>query len=304
MTDTPVMVSIVMNCHNSDHFLKDAIASIFAQTYSNWEIIFWDNASTDQSATIAQSFESRLKYYYTEKKTPLGQARNLAMKKASGKYVAFLDCDDLYLPTKLKQQVELMESARYALSYGSAIIINKQGNKTRQSITRYKSGYIFGDLLTRYEINMQSVMIRRTVLESEQLSFPIDYQFGPDYDLFMDIASKYPIGVMKEFTVKTRVLTDSLSRKTLHRVPYEISNSLNRILSNNPLLKKQFPHQIKSAYQKINYYQTVDYIDKGRFKDARGAIQSIIHTRIEYFILYLLLYLPVQPNTLLRLLKR
>ena len=89
------LVSIIVNCFNGELFLKDCISSIINQTYKNWEIIFWDNLSTDKSKEILKSFpDKRIKYFCTEKFTTLYEARNLAINKSSGDYIAFLDTDD------------------------------------------------------------------------------------------------------------------------------------------------------------------------------------------------------------------
>jgi len=104
------LINIVMNCYNCDRFLKEAIDSVYAQTYPNWEIIFWDNDSTDNSAAIAQSYDEKVKFHRAPQTTPLGEARNMALNEVTGKYIAFLDCDDLYLPEKLEKQVHLMET--------------------------------------------------------------------------------------------------------------------------------------------------------------------------------------------------
>ena len=74
------LVSIIMNCYNSERFLKEAIDSVYAQTYSNWEIIFWDNASTDDSATIANSYDERLKYYFASNSGQRPSYNNTLMK--------------------------------------------------------------------------------------------------------------------------------------------------------------------------------------------------------------------------------
>ena len=103
----PPLVSVVINCYNGGQFLREAIESIYAQSYKNWEIVFWDNASTDNSATIAQSYDERLKYFYSKNNTCLGEARVNAIEKTTGEYVAFLDCDDLWEKDKLLKQVEL-----------------------------------------------------------------------------------------------------------------------------------------------------------------------------------------------------
>jgi len=81
---TEPLVSILMNCYNGEKFLREAIESVLAQTYNNWELIFWDNQSTDQSAEIFNSFgDKRLKYFYASKHTKLYEARNYAFEKAS-----------------------------------------------------------------------------------------------------------------------------------------------------------------------------------------------------------------------------
>ena len=86
------LVSILMNCFNGEKYLKQAIDSVLAQTYRNWEIIFWDNQSTDGSAEIFTSYrDSRLKYFYAPEHTRLYEARNCALEKAEGELIAFLD---------------------------------------------------------------------------------------------------------------------------------------------------------------------------------------------------------------------
>ena len=163
MTDQP-LVSIIMNCFNGDKFLKEAIDSVYKQNFNNWEIIFWDNLSNDKSAYIAKSYNEKLRYFLSKKHTELGVARNLALKKARGKYIGFLDCDDLFIKDKLKSQTAYMEGSNHVMSYGTSIIIDKKGNELKRRVARNNSGDIFGSLLMHYEINMQSVLIKRSIL--------------------------------------------------------------------------------------------------------------------------------------------
>jgi len=83
-------ISVIMNCYNGARFVKEAIDSVYAQTFKDWEIVFWDNASTDGTAEIARSYDSRLRYFRAERNTPLGRARNLAMERATGDWIAFV----------------------------------------------------------------------------------------------------------------------------------------------------------------------------------------------------------------------
>ena len=298
------LVSIVMNCYNSDRFLKEAIDSIYAQTYSNWEIIFWDNASTDGSASIAQSYDERVKYYLAPETTPLGEARNLALQKVTGKYIAFLDCDDLFLPDKLHKQVQLMESSDYALCYGSAVTINEYGDELRRVQVKNNSGYLLGELLKHYEINMQSVMVRSDVLTDDNLSFETSLQYCPDHNLFMVIASRYSIGVISDYIVKYRVLDNSLSRKTINLAASEVQFTLDRILKQQPEMRRKYISAFKQAYAKVHYYSAISSLYKSNRWQAINEIRTIVFVRYEYLLIFLLLLLPVRSKFIFKLLRR
>jgi glycosyltransferase involved in cell wall biosynthesis len=293
-----------MNCYNSDRFLREAIDSVYAQSFEDWEIVFWDNASSDSSAEIAQSYDERVKYYMAPKTTPLGEARNLALKKARGKYIAFLDCDDLYLPGKLEKQVTLMEQEGYVLSYGSFITIDESGEAIRRRAVSNKSGNVFADLLKHYEINMQSVMLRHDVLLEQGLGFEESMKYCPDYNLFMEIASRYPVGVIKDYLVKYRIVSDSLSKQTLNVASPEIRFSLDRILSSNPGLREDYASQVDSAYAKLHYYDAVSSIYRDDRREARSRLRPAISSNLAFLLLYLLLYLPIPTNVILKILRR
>ena len=102
------LVNVIMNGHNGGEYLAEAIDSVLEQTYTNWEILFWDNLSTDNTRSILESYsDNRIKYFCAEEFTPLGEARNNVIEKAQGELLGFLDCDDLWLPEKLERQVPL-----------------------------------------------------------------------------------------------------------------------------------------------------------------------------------------------------
>ena len=98
--DQSILVSVIMNCHNSDSYLREAIDSIYNQTYKNWEIIFLDNCSSDNSYKITQTYDKKLKYFKTEKYESLYMARNIALEKCNGDLICFLDCDDIWFKNK------------------------------------------------------------------------------------------------------------------------------------------------------------------------------------------------------------
>jgi glycosyltransferase involved in cell wall biosynthesis len=302
--DGSPLVSVIMNCYNSDRYLKEAIESVYAQSYQNWEIIFWDNCSTDNSAKISNQYDSKLKYFVAEKNTNLGKARNLAMKKANGKYISFLDCDDLFLPEKLRLQVSFMENSDYVFSYGSSIIINESGAKIRERKVKNKSGYLFPNLLRHYEVAMQSVMIDRSTLTREKLNFDERLSYSPDYNLFMKVASRYEIGVINQNLIKYRFSSNSLSSQTTSIASCEMRYTLDYIFNESVNLENKYKNEAQAAYDKVQYYRAVSQIYENNKKSARNELFTIRFSRIPYFALYLLLFLPFSNQYLLKLLGR
>lgn len=298
------LVSIVMNCYNGEKYLREAIDSVFAQTWPNWEIIFWDNASTDGTQEIVGSYDARLKYFRAETNTPLGPARNMAMKMASGEFIAFLDVDDVFLPDTLQKRVGMMQSGDYGLVYGGAVIIDEAGRAVGRNRPKYAGGKIFECLLRRYDITMASAMIRRSVIESEQLAFNENLSYSPDYNLFMKIAARHPVGVIPQLIVKYRRSSGSLSRKTLHLVSREAGQTLRELRERYPETVSSCSSAYAEAYAKLHFYDAVSHVNQGKYSAARKALKPVIGRRVEYLILYLMLFLPFPKENVLRWLGR
>ena len=300
MEKSKSLVSIIMNCYNGQRFLKEAIDSVYQQTYHDWEIIFWDNASDDDSAKVAKSYDKKLKYFLAPSNTSLGEARNIAVRKASGKYVAFLDCDDKYLPEKLTRQVNMMENNQCALCYGSVIVINEDGAQIRKNIVTDKHGHIFDQLLLKYEINMQTVMIRRNILTENSLSFDPKLQFSPDYDLFMRIAAEHKICSLSSYLAEYRKGETSLTVKMLGRIAPEMEYTLKNLSAKSNISSKM-NHNFKVAFQMLYFYRSLPLIQSGQYLQARKNILKSIKVKKRYIIYYLILFFPVNRTWLLKL---
>lgn len=118
------LVSIITPCHNSESYIERAIESVLAQTYQNWELLICDDCSTDNSAEIIKAYTSkdpRIKYFKTEKASGSPtKPRNICIENSKGLFIAFLDSDDIWLPNKLEEQINLLEmdnNAAIAFSY-------------------------------------------------------------------------------------------------------------------------------------------------------------------------------------------
>ena len=138
MQNKKKLVSIILNCYNGEKYLQQALNSIEKQSYKNWELIFWDNRSTDNSKNIFKSFKNKkFKYYISKKHTSLYKARNLAIKKSRGQFISFIDADDLWEKNKLKKQVELfLRNKQVSLIYSNLWIQNENLKKKDSILDR------------------------------------------------------------------------------------------------------------------------------------------------------------------------
>ena len=159
-------VSVIINCFNGEKYLQNALQSVMSQTFQDLEIIFWDNCSTDASASIAQSYSDKVRYYRGEKKVSLGTARNLALTKARGNFIAFLDCDDLWAPTKLAKQITLFEKKpRLGLvTTDTEVFCEKKILRRIFQGAQPARGMVFSELIKRQWVTMSSAVVRRQAL--------------------------------------------------------------------------------------------------------------------------------------------
>lgn len=138
--DNPA-VSIIMACYNSEKWIKETIQCVKDQTFCDWELLITDDCSSDSSVAIIKEEEkkdSRIKLYVFEDNQGAGKARNNSMLKAKGRYIAYLDSDDLWRETKLEHQIAYMQDKGLAMCYTDYDIVNENG-KYRKTIKVPKS---------------------------------------------------------------------------------------------------------------------------------------------------------------------
>lgn len=300
------LVSVIINCFNGEDYLTDAIDSVIAQTYKNWEIIFWDNCSTDGSAAIAIQYGEKIKYYRSDKNTSLGEARNKAIQVSNGVYIAFIDCDDIWSDhDKLKKQVDIMESnPNLSLTYGSIEEILLDKSHFRNVINKHETGNIFGVLLTQFDISIITSLIRKSCLIESGLNFDPAVTASEEYCLFMQLASKYPISVSKEIMAKYRVHSTSLTSSSLSRLGSERRYTLNLIINKNSKLSNQFRNEFREAFARADYYDARWEMDQRNKSTAFKLLIKNSFISYRYFLLALITLLPIFCWQRIHLLKR
>ena len=275
------LVSVIMNCYNGEKYLHKAINSVYAQTFENWEIIFWDNASTDSSAEIARYYDGKIRYFYTEKNTSLGTARVEAIRKASGEYLAFLDCDDVWIENKLEKQLGLIEGKPdIALVYSRCEVISAEDHSIGIIPERSNlySGNIFCALVQENFIPFVSVLILRRSYDSVG-GFATHYRNSTDYNLFLKLSYKYQIIATHDILCKYREHGENLSHSQYIICAEESIDSVTSFL----------PHQCAVLGMKYQYTQLVI----ANIKDKR-IIKAV----------YLSLKYRVSWKVILRILKK
>lgn len=131
------LVSIVMPSYNTGQFIAESIKSVLAQTYTNWELIIVDDCSDDNTDYVVETFltDSRIRYIKNERNSGAAVSRNRALREAKGRWIAFLDSDDLWMPEKLEKQIVFMTENQYYFTYTNYEEIDYKGNLTGVYVT-------------------------------------------------------------------------------------------------------------------------------------------------------------------------
>lgn len=206
------LVSIIMPSFNTGRFIGETIKSVQRQTYSNWELIIVDDCSTDNTDKIVGKFlaDKRIKYLKNEANKGAAISRNLAIREANGRWIAFLDSDDLWKPLKLEKQIQFMEVNEYSFSYTSYEEIDENSNRIGVIVSGpnriTKTGmynYCWPGCLT--------VMYDATVLGTIQIE-PIEK--NNDYAIWLKACKKANCYLLNECLSQYRKRNGSISNHT------------------------------------------------------------------------------------------
>jgi len=223
------LISVIVNCHNGAKYLKTCIKSILNQKYKNFEIIFFDNCSTDNSKEVINQFkDSRIKYHFSKKKLPLYKARNRAIKKSSGPLIAFLDVDDWWDPKYLSSKKNFFIDKSHDYFYTNISIYHeKKNNFIKYNKFDLPSGIIFDNLAKNYFIIISGLIIKKKILEKEKF-FNEKYNIIGDYDLLMRISKYANAKSFNETLIFYRVHNNNFSKLNNKMYYYEYKDWYNR----------------------------------------------------------------------------
>lgn len=293
---TQPLVSIIMNCYNGERYLKEAFDSVLAQSYPNWEAILWDNQSKDQSAVITKEYaaqDERVKYHYADEFTPLGEARNRAIKVSSGEIIAFLDVDDIWYPEKLELQVqEFLKDPEVGIVYNDTIFFDSEGD--RKQLYAEEEPYIgdiFRSLLKRYNFSMETIAIRKSHLEQLDQWFDPRFNMIEEADLFIRLSKFSRASFINKVLSKWRMHSASWTFSKYELFPKEKRQMLEKFEQMYPNFRQEYAEECLEIEKGIATEMAIVNFQKKDAQGVRAAVRPYLAQK-KFMLLNLLSYFP------------
>ena len=214
-------ISVIIPVYNAARYLEETLASVFAQTYRDYEVIVVNDGSTDESALVLAPYarDGRIRYL-DQANAGVAAARNRALREAGGELVAFLDADDLWLPEKLEKQVHLLtRQPGVGLVYADLVNFYPGGDEAYSlfQVKQPAAGWVLDRLFYGNFVPTPTVVVRLAVLKEVGL-FDESIQINEDVDLFLRLAERCEFAYVDEVLVRRRMCLTSL----IHSRPEQI----------------------------------------------------------------------------------
>lgn len=246
--------------YNCEKFLEETVNSVINQTYQNWELLIVDDCSTDNSVEVIKSYcnkDDRIKLFINGKNSSAAASRNWALREATGKWIAFLDSDDLWLPEKLEKQLTFMVDKGYKFSYTSYEHVDEQSQKMNIVVTGPK--VLSKKKMFRY-CYPGCLTIMYDCSDIGIIQIPDEIANGEnDYALWLKVVKHYRCYYLSEILSLYRVRNNSLSHKSSklkliknHYRLFRVSEKHNPITSCMCVLRNLF----------YGFWKKVKYVNK------------------------------------------
>lgn len=208
----PIRVSVIIPTHNRADLVSEAVASVLAQSFRDFELIVVDDGSSDDTVEALAPYVSRLRLLRRESRGGVSAARNMGIAAARGEWLAFLDSDDLWRPEKLVRQMAYLAAHPDMLLCQTGETWVRRGIRVNQPLTHRKiGGRIFFESLERCLVSPSAVILHRRLL-TQHGGFDEDLAAAEDYDLWLRLAWRYEVGLVPEpLIIKRGGRADQLS---------------------------------------------------------------------------------------------
>ncbi|MBP5352762.1 MAG: glycosyltransferase family 2 protein [Alphaproteobacteria bacterium] len=240
-------ISIIMPLYNCEGYVRHTIRSVQQQTYKNWELIIVDDASTDNSLQVVKDFaakDARIKVFPRAVNTGTGACRNYGLDRAEGRFVAFIDSDDLWAEEKLHRQIAFMKNHNYALSHTAYAFMDMNGDILQQGKVDVDETVDRNHYMKTTQVGMSSVMIDRDKIKN--IRFPEDRRLCEDATLWMQFLRQgHKFHGLNEILLLYRVS------------PRQLSRNKSKMAMNT--LKRYWKEKDLPAYKRLFYFMNYAY---------------------------------------------
>ena len=236
-------VSVILPTYNRASLLPRAVESVLSQTFSNWELFIVDDGSTDETPAVVRSYLADPRIHFLKKKHEgsAGKSRNAGMRLAKGKYVAFLDDDDLFLPEKLKRQVAWMDAhPAVGLLYSLIQVVDTEMNPLKVVPENPERSFL--ELFRENFIQVPTVLARRRCFDRVGF-FDESLPGSEDYFLWLKIAEQFPIDHLGDLPVSLGAEMDAVGRERRARRRVELLAGRKEIHETNPARPRDVRHR-------------------------------------------------------------
>lgn len=240
------LVSIVIPFYSGKHWLEEALDSVVSQEYNNKEILVINDGSKEDIEDIEKRFNEQVQFIKKKNEGP-ATARNLGIERATGKYIAFLDSDDVWIQGKLANQVALMEKQQAVWSQHSYEMFWEDSDKTKVVNTSIYTGNVYKDCFISFKIQTSCVMVKRSILIEENIRFPKEKRYGQDCEFYKRIAEKYELYSLPNIYSKFRIRGNNAGFRAI--VQINDREETWREVKKNEKLLKELPILVKVAYK-------------------------------------------------------
>ena len=211
------LVSIIMPSYNTADYIAESIQSVLEQSYTDWELIVVDDCSTNNTDEVIKPYltDGRIKYFKNEKNSGAAVSRNHALREAKGKWIAFLDSDDLWMPDKLEKQIRYMEMNGYHFSYTNYSEINAEGQRNGVTVTGPKRVTKTG-MFNYCWLGCLTVMYDAETVGLIQIA---DIKKNNDYAMWLKVCKKADCYLLnEEFALYRRGRQGSISTQSIKKL--------------------------------------------------------------------------------------
>ena len=272
------LVSVIIPVFNGERFLRETVASVLTQTINSLEVVVVDDGSTDGTPAIIEELaksDTRVASL-VQKNAGVSAARNLGYKHATGKYLAFLDADDIWMPDNLEQKIKKLESADFGLVHADVQSIDESGKIIQGEIMKGCEGDLLNGLLEwkRTQIpGPSSVLVKREVLEKIGL-FDERLSTSADQDFFIRVAAQFKVGRVNRIASQYRVHSHNM-HKNISRMEHDVLIVFNKANQSKLFSDKTFE---RACFANMYLILAASWAGDGKnsFRAARFVFKALL----------------------------